>query len=542
AMLNIKILKSYGGNLICNGGFDDYSEVVSPSKKVNNLVHTWDNTLNGIPGKINKAYNAINWGTGFNGNVALPELGYHAHMRIIDNNKVFRFKTNEDYVNKTESDISGGSVKPGTITVGRWLGIAEIIDGSKLKAGETYMLTVDVYRVSGNNIVTGGLYYATTSSNGSLSFGAGKCSLSPSKAGAWESLSWTFTLGNDYSYAKANPKLYIYGNAGGAGELYVDNIKLEQVIISNKEYDTSYTNNDLASIDKLGYTFSGWYNNSSFDNILTNTTKFDNNSAMFDNIDNDGSNARIYARFVPNNYIVKYNANGGTGTMENTTCTYDKNCVLSTNTFTRKGYSFNGWSDNANGTKIYDDKANVNNLVSSGTKNLYAVWKPNTLTITYNANGGTDTKKTKAIPFSAVYKYDGTNFASGGLPNANGSATSGTWALTKPGYTITADWLVGSSTSSKVISANSNYATVQALATAIGYPIELKNQTVTLYAKWKSSLKIDKSNVILGKGKTIQLSAVNDVGESVTWTSSNTKVATVSKGLVTGVSRGIVTI
>ena len=70
---------------------------------------------------------------------------------------------------------------------------------------------------------------------------------------------------------------------------------------------------------------------------------------------------RFYAQWKANTYTVSYNANGGTGKMNNTTVTYDKSTKTRTNTFDKKGYTFNCWyakraSDNKWYYKNDDDK------------------------------------------------------------------------------------------------------------------------------------------------------------------------------------------
>ena len=76
-------------------------------------------------------------------------------------------------------------------------------------------------------------------------------------------------------------------------------------------------------------------------------------------------------------YSVKFNANGGTGTMENESFTYGTAKALTANAFTRTGYTFQGWATSATGAKVYSDKQSVNNLstTADATVNLYAVWK-----------------------------------------------------------------------------------------------------------------------------------------------------------------------
>jgi uncharacterized repeat protein (TIGR02543 family) len=88
---------------------------------------------------------------------------------------------------------------------------------------------------------------------------------------------------------------------------------------------------------------------------------------------------------------VVYNANGGSGTMNSVTHTYDVAKYLTANAFTKEGYTFSGWNMKADGTgKSYSNQQSVSNLTSTngGTVTLYAQWTVNTYTITYNANGG----------------------------------------------------------------------------------------------------------------------------------------------------------
>ncbi len=98
----------------------------------------------------------------------------------------------------------------------------------------------------------------------------------------------------------------------------------------------------------------------------------------------------LYAKWVPNTYKVVYNANGGSGTMdEQQNLKYGTTYTASTNAFTRSGYVFVGWSSNAAGTKpIKDNKFTSLTSVNGDTATLYAMWdqKP-THTLTAYANG-----------------------------------------------------------------------------------------------------------------------------------------------------------
>lgn len=86
-------------------------------------------------------------------------------------------------------------------------------------------------------------------------------------------------------------------------------------------------------------------------------------------------------------YTVKYNANGGSGAPGNQTKWKDQTLKLSTTKPTRTGYSFQGWATSASGSVAYAAGANY---TANAAVTLYAVWKANTYTVTYNANGGTN--------------------------------------------------------------------------------------------------------------------------------------------------------
>ena len=76
-------------------------------------------------------------------------------------------------------------------------------------------------------------------------------------------------------------------------------------------------------------------------------------------------------------YTVKFNANGGTGSMANQSFTYGTAKALTANAFTRTGYVFQGWATSASGGKAYNDKQKAQDLTttSGAVVNLYAVWK-----------------------------------------------------------------------------------------------------------------------------------------------------------------------
>ena len=374
-----KLIRIDGGeNLLVNGGFENYSLINAQTFGSNS--HTWEKNLNGVPGNTTKAYLPASWSTGLNSGVAVPEIGYHAHMRVVSDNAVFRYKTNESYNGNTGSGVSGGTQTAGTITTDRWLGTAQSITGTKLTAGKKYAISMDVYRVSGTTYINTGLYHKVSSSS-SYGFHSGRGNLTPTTTGKWERLTYIFTLNSSYVNS-ANPSVYIYGMYGGSGELYVDNVTLEEVAEYDKTYGSNYSSVDMSTPSRTGYTLSGWYNTGTYSTKLSTSNTFTSSTAVFDNINTSGTNAYIYGKWTPNTYTITYNGNGNTsGSTSSSSHSYNVPKALTTNGFVRKDYIFNGWNTSPNGSGTsYSNGQSVVNLATSGNVTLYAQWRKATCT------------------------------------------------------------------------------------------------------------------------------------------------------------------
>lgn len=116
-----------------------------------------------------------------------------------------------------------------------------------------------------------------------------------------------------------------------------------------------------------------------------------NYAAKFTGIDNLGaSNVMSVTASVTvpalASYSVTYNANGGSGAPSAQTKWYGKSLTLSTTKPTRTGYSFQGWGTSASDTSV--DYAAGASYTGNANITLYAIWKANTYTVSYNANGG----------------------------------------------------------------------------------------------------------------------------------------------------------
>jgi uncharacterized repeat protein (TIGR02543 family) len=151
---------------------------------------------------------------------------------------------------------------------------------------------------------------------------------------------------------------------------------------NNTTNPSSYTGTStiyLKDPTKTGYTFGGWYKNSSFTTSVSTIAK------------GSTGDLTLYAKWTPITYTIKFDGNGSTsGSMSSMTgLEYDEDYWLNDNTFKRTGYTFDHWNIRANdGGMDYDDGELVWNLASEDDAviTLYAQWEPITYTIKFDAN------------------------------------------------------------------------------------------------------------------------------------------------------------
>lgn len=84
---------------------------------------------------------------------------------------------------------------------------------------------------------------------------------------------------------------------------------------------------------------------------------------------------------IPTTVTVTFYKNDGTDASTSQTIPYNTSTALTANSFSRTGYTFQGWATSATGTKAYDDGASV--TLTSNTP-LYAVWQKNSHDVTFN--------------------------------------------------------------------------------------------------------------------------------------------------------------
>lgn len=202
-----------------------------------------------------------------------------------------------------------------------------------------------------------------------------------------------------------------------------------------KSTSTALTAN---AFTRTGYTFAGW--NTVADGSGTPYT----NSASV----SLSGDTTLFAQWTAGNNTVIFNANGGSGTMTNQTIVSDSATALTSNTFTRTGYTFGGWNTNADGTSgtSYTDGQSV--TITAGMT-VYAKWTAGSNTVVFDANGGSGTMSNQTITTATATALTSNAFTrsnytfAGWTTAANGTGTAytnGQSVTITAGMTLYAKW------------------------------------------------------------------------------------------------------
>ena len=315
----------------------------------------------------------------------------------------------------------------------------------------------------------------------------------------------SYTMGTDNSYT-----LYAIWQINTYNITYVLNGG------TNNTNSTTYTVEQefvLKAPSKTGYTFDGWYSDRSFNNKATGISL------------GTVGNKTFYAKWTANENSLVFDANGGSGNMSNMTIATDSTANLTTNAFTKVGYTFKGWATSKGGSVVYADEASYT-MGTNSTYTLYAVWEANQNTLSFDANGGTGTMEGMTVATDSTvnlitnaFERNGYTFK-GWSTSANGSVVYTNGASytmgTNTSYTLYAVWELTEYNITYVLNCGSNsqnnpstytiedVATFEAPSDSKGYndflgwytdpnfesritKIENRTGDITLYAKWATN-------------------------------------------------------
>ncbi len=117
-------------------------------------------------------------------------------------------------------------------------------------------------------------------------------------------------------------------------------------------------------------------------------------------------NLVLYAQWT-NQVTIHFDANGGTGTMEDQIVTIGDATTINSNTFTKSGYVFDYWYTNTLNIETYEDKATITipSTYNYRTITLSAEWTDQ-ITISFDANGGEGSIADATVTIGSTWSYD----------------------------------------------------------------------------------------------------------------------------------------
>ncbi len=173
-----------------------------------------------------------------------------------------------------------------------------------------------------------------------------------------------------------------------------------------KLYGVDLTLSDNSDpLERDGYTFVRW-------NTAGNGTGTDYAEGATYSANED---ATLYAQWSAETHSLSFDANGGTGSMDDVDLDTDEETTLPANAFSKDGKSFSGWATSAVGSVEYEDEDDYTMGTEDAT--LYAVWADLTIgdrgpaggCIFYDDTLGYDFNGDRTITSDEKDLLDGTN-------------------------------------------------------------------------------------------------------------------------------------
>ena len=199
----------------------------------------------------------------------------------------------------------------------------------------------------------------------------------------------------------------------------------------------NYNNSKYLNITKTGYSVVSGKEWKCKSGCTTSGKTYDQSVAYkasdFCDATNKDCTVVLGVNWKVNTYTITYNANGGAGSMGNTVVNYGTNTAIRSNTFTKTGYTFAGWTTRTDGV---DDGYNWTGWsgtwkyvdgqygISNNTLKLYAIWKDTTPpSMDYGPSTGTTWCTGKEVWVSCSDSGSGMKET---YMNDNGTVTTGT--------------------------------------------------------------------------------------------------------------------
>nr|DAG59451.1 MAG TPA: tail protein [Caudoviricetes sp.] len=160
-------------------------------------------------------------------------------------------------------------------------------------------------------------------------------------------------------------------------------VGIDQGGYSKSSTETSFYSSTGGWVDKDLLNYTDTWTRTHEDRTITCWAAIDRSDAGY----RPGKSTAWMTFTVPakDHWTIAYDATGGSGAPGSQTKWRDENLTLSSTKPMRTGYTFQGWATSDGGAVAYQPGASY---TSNDALTLYAVWKANTWTVKFDANGG----------------------------------------------------------------------------------------------------------------------------------------------------------
>lgn len=146
-----------------------------------------------------------------------------------------------------------------------------------------------------------------------------------------------------------------------------------------------------ATFNRTGYTQVGW-----------STTKGGSKNYDLGGTYSSDAALHLYPVWQANTYTITYLANGGSGTMPTQSVTFGSTFTPSNCSFTKDGYSFSSWNESPDGKGIRWPIKQYT-VTRAADVTLYAIWKGNEYTVSYDKNHEACSPELNMPPSIAIF-------------------------------------------------------------------------------------------------------------------------------------------
>ncbi len=371
-------------------------------------------------GDITNKSQTVNYNENAKSMVFTADTGYHFSSILVNGKPAAGFTSGDKTFTYTATKVAGTIDVVATTAVDSYIIKGTIDNGGKIDGVVTAIATKSaIYNTKGEMKFTPAEHYHIES----IKVGTDSVDLSKvAKDGTYTYSTMVKDNVNITVTTAANSKFTVNYDGNGAEK--------GSVSASNEVYAGENIKTAKNLFERNDYTFKAW-----------NTKRDGKGESYTENVDfKVQGQTTLYAIWAPNVYTVNFDANGATGTAikaEQGTAGTKFALADASTSLTKAYHSFVGWSKDQKSTTVEDSMKAGKLYEIRSTETLFAVWKINQGTVSFDLNGGKGTTPEAIITDvqTTIDLPDGSNISK------DKSIFKG-WSTTRDGMILPKDYVV----------------------------------------------------------------------------------------------------